>query len=216
MVPALHWLASSLSSLTCSASCTATPPQRSHGQLPSSWPCCLPAKACTTVSISQSINHSVVYFFCSKSARLARARAHARTHARTHTHTHTFNGPLSGTTQVSRYQKGKTNLDFTEARYSEWQWHPLCHMQVCTSLQTDNHTSTHCSVFYRPDALPAAQPTDRQTDRQTDASQTASRSVQLVLWNSWLCPTDRQTHKQTHRHTERDTQTDRSWNRPHL
>jgi len=32
------------------------------------------------------------------------------------THTHPFNGPLSGTTQVSRYQKGKTNLDFTEAR----------------------------------------------------------------------------------------------------
>ena len=32
-----------------------------------------------------------------------------------HTHTHLFNGPLSGTTQVSRYQKGKTNLDFTEA-----------------------------------------------------------------------------------------------------
>jgi len=32
-----------------------------------------------------------------------------------------FNGPLSGTTRVSRYQKGKTNLDFTEARDSEWQ-----------------------------------------------------------------------------------------------
>ena len=31
----------------------------------------------------------------------------------THTHTHTFNGPFSRTTQVSRYQKGKTNLDFT-------------------------------------------------------------------------------------------------------
>jgi len=38
----------------------------------------------------------------------------------THTHTHPFNGPLSGTTQVSRYQKGKTYLDFTEARDSEW------------------------------------------------------------------------------------------------
>jgi len=38
-------------------------------------------------------------------------------------HTHTFNGPLSGTTQVSRYQKGKTNLDFIGARDSEWQWH---------------------------------------------------------------------------------------------
>ena len=36
------------------------------------------------------------------------------------THTHTFNGPLSETTRVSRYQKGKTNLDFTEARDSEW------------------------------------------------------------------------------------------------
>jgi len=27
-----------------------------------------------------------------------------------------FNGPLSGTTRVSRYQKGKTNLDFIEAK----------------------------------------------------------------------------------------------------
>ena len=33
-------------------------------------------------------------------------------------HTHPFNGPFSGTTRVSRYQKGKTNLDFTEARDS--------------------------------------------------------------------------------------------------
>ena len=40
-------------------------------------------------------------------------------------HTHMFNGPFSGTTQVSRYQKGKTNLDFTEARDSERQWHQL-------------------------------------------------------------------------------------------
>jgi len=51
-----------------------------------------------------------------------------------HTHTHPFNGPLSGTTRVSQYQKGKTNLDFTEARDSEWQWHHLGQMQVCTSF----------------------------------------------------------------------------------
>ena len=57
-------------------------------------------------------------------------------------HTHPFNGPFSRTTQVSLYQKGKTNLDFTEARDSEWQWHQLEHMQVCTSLQTDNHANT--------------------------------------------------------------------------
>jgi len=43
---------------------------------------------------------------------------------------------------VSRYQKRKTNLDFAEARDSEWQWHQLGHMQVCTSLKTENHAST--------------------------------------------------------------------------
>jgi len=60
---------------------------------------------------------------------------------------------------VSQYQKGKTNQDFTEARDSEWQWYQPGHMQVCTSLQTDNHISTSLLNFYRPDALPAAQPT---------------------------------------------------------
>jgi len=59
-------------------------------------------------------------------------------------HTHTpFNGPFLGLpSQVSWHQKGKTNLDFTEARDSEWQWHQLGHMQICTLLQTDNHAST--------------------------------------------------------------------------
>jgi len=59
---------------------------------------------------------------------------------------------------VSRYQKGKTDLDFTEARGSEWQWHQLGHMQICTLLQTKNHASTPPLSFYRPDALPATQP----------------------------------------------------------
>jgi len=45
-----------------------------------------------------------------------------------YTHAHPFNGPFSGTTRVSRYQKGKTNVDFTEARDNEWQWHQLDHM----------------------------------------------------------------------------------------
>jgi len=55
------------------------------------------------------------------------------------------------------YQKGKTNLDFTGARDSGW--HQMGRMQVCTSLQTDNHTSIPSLCIYRPDALPAAQPT---------------------------------------------------------
>jgi len=61
-----------------------------------------------------------------------------------------FNGPLSKTTRVSQYQKDKTNLDFTKTKDSEWQWHQLGHMQVCTSLQTDNHASTPPFNFYSP------------------------------------------------------------------
>ena len=77
-----------------------------------------------------------------------------------HTHTHPFNNLLSGTTWMSRYQKGKTNLDFTEARDSEWQWHQLGHMQVCTSLQTDNHASTLPLSFLQA-GCPSCNPTNR-------------------------------------------------------
>jgi len=52
---------------------------------------------------------------------------------------------------VSRYQKGKTNLVFTEAKDSEWQWHQLGRMQVCTSLQTELHASTPPLSFYESD-----------------------------------------------------------------
>jgi len=60
---------------------------------------------------------------------------------------------------VGWYQKGKTNLVFTEARDSEWQWHQLGHMHVCTSLQTDNHASTSPLSF-----LQAGCPTCRPTN----------------------------------------------------
>jgi len=60
---------------------------------------------------------------------------------------------------VSRYQKGKINLDFTEARDSEWQWHQLGHMQSAPISKQTTTPAPHHSVFYRPDALPAAQPT---------------------------------------------------------
>ena len=72
------------------------------------------------------------------------------------THTHPFNGPLSRTTRVSRYQKGKTNVDCTEARDSGISW-ALC-KSAPRSRQITMPTPHH-SVFYRPDALPAAQPT---------------------------------------------------------
>ena len=77
-----------------------------------------------------------------------------------HTQTHPFNGPLSGTTQMSWYQKGKTNLDFTGARDSQRQWYQLGHMQVCTSLQTDNHASTSLLKFFLQAGCPSCRPTN--------------------------------------------------------
>jgi len=60
---------------------------------------------------------------------------------------------------VSRYQKGKTNLDFAAASDSEWQWQQLGHMQVCTSLQTDNLASTPPLGFLQA-GCPSCRPTN--------------------------------------------------------
>ena len=51
-------------------------------------------------------------------------------------------------------------------------------MQVCTSLQTDNHASTPpLESFYRPDALPAAQTTLSKHWRQNKTNQTPTITV---------------------------------------
>jgi len=102
------------------------------------------------------------------------------THPFTYTHTHPFNGPFSGTTQVSRYQRGKTNLDFTETRDSEWQWHQLGHMQVCTSLQRDNHISTPPLFF--TGRMPFLPP--NQQRQSTEGSRVLFNSVILFYTDS--------------------------------
>jgi len=66
---------------------------------------------------------------------------------------------ISTAVWVSRYQKGKTNLDITEATDSEWQWHQLGRMQVCISLQTDSHTSTPPLSFLQA-GCPSCRPTN--------------------------------------------------------
>ena len=43
----------------------------------------------------------------------------------------------AGTRKVNQ-----SGFSSSKRQYSEWQWHQLGHMQICTSLQTDNHTST--------------------------------------------------------------------------
>ena len=93
---------------------------------------------------------------------------------RTHTHTR-LTALFSGTTQVSRYRKGKTTLDFTEARDSDWQWHQLGHMQVCTSLQRDNHASTPPLSFLQAGCL-SCRPTN---------SVKALKAQELLLNGRW-------------------------------
>jgi len=77
----------------------------------------------------------------------------------THTHTHPFNSPFSGTTRVSRYQKGKPIgilLKQETVSGSGISW------TICKSAPRSRQITMpapHHSVFYRPDALLAAQPT---------------------------------------------------------
>jgi len=70
-----------------------------------------------------------------------------------------FNGHFPGLPGSAGTRKGNTNLDFTEARDSEWQWHQLGHMQVCTLLQTDNHDSTPPLSFLQA-RCPSCHPTN--------------------------------------------------------
>jgi len=94
-----------------------------------------------------------------------------RIHSRLHTHTHTFDGPFPGNIQVSRYQEGKTNLDFTEARDSEWQWH----QSAPRSRQITTPTPYH-SVF-----LQAGCPSCRPTNSVKALKATISRKPSLQI-----------------------------------
>jgi len=83
---------------------------------------------------------------------------------------------------VNRYQKGNTNLDFTEARDSEWQWHQLGRMQVCSSLQADNHTNTSPLKFFtgRMPFLPPNQ--QRQsTEGMLKTADTCFENITILL-----------------------------------
>ena len=102
---------------------------------------------------------------------------------------------------MSQYQKGKTNLDFTEARDSEWQWHQLGYMQVCTSLQRDNHASTPSLIFYRPDTfLPP-----NQQHQSTEGKISAQNFLCIYLRNA------RERSKRRTKVTDKHNQKGHSW-----
>jgi len=91
-------------------------------------------------------------------------RTHARTHARTHTHTG-LTALCPGLPRWAVTRKVKTiwillKQEIVSGSGISWA------MQICTSLQTDNHASTSLLSFYRPFALPATQPTASKHWRQ--------------------------------------------------
>jgi len=96
-----------------------------------------------------------------------------------HTHTHPFNGPFSGTTRVSRYQKGKTSLDFTEARESEWQ------LAICKSASRSRQITMpvpHHSFFTgRMPFLPPNQ------QRQSTEGKHNNKSTHSPITNQKKC-----------------------------
>jgi len=91
---------------------------------------------------------------------------------------------LSRTTRVSWYQKGKTNLDFTEARDSEWQWHQLGHKQVCTSLQTDNHARIPPLTEFFTGWMPFLPP--NQQHQSTEGSFDSDKKVLFTFGNATM------------------------------
>ena len=54
---------------------------------------------------------------------------------------------------------------------SEWQWHQLGHMQVCTSLQIDNHASTPPLSFFTGHTPFLSPNQQRQSTEGTKSSQ---------------------------------------------
>jgi len=118
---------------------------------------------------------------------------------------------------VSRYQKSKTNLDFTEARDSEWQWHQLGHKQVSTLLQTDKHASTPplsflqagCPSFRPTNSIKALIASKTRTKHKTDNARRLSvqrtESGFLIRQRSWRRPGSDSVVSQSQLHGQRSS-----------
>ena len=90
----------------------------------------------------------------------------------THIHTHPFNGALSGTTPVSRYQQAKTNLDFT---WSKRQWVAVASAQpyACLHLAPNRLPRQHLTTQFFTGRTPFLPPNQqRQSTEGTNLNLT--------------------------------------------
>jgi len=70
---------------------------------------------------------------------------------------------------VCRYQKGKTNLDFSEARDSEWQWHQLGHMQSAPRSRQIGLTMQHPTTQFFTGRMPFLPPNNQRQSTEGNA-----------------------------------------------
>ena len=134
-------------------------------------------------------NQSIEADICAYEADYNEVKAKLLTHTSMHFfsnrkwRTHPFNSPLSGTTQVSPYQKGKTNLDFTGARDSEWQW------AICTSASRSRQITMpapHYSVLLQA-GCPSCRPTNSVKALKAKEVKKRQLNSKLNLWTSVVC-----------------------------
>jgi len=115
--------------------------------------------SCSSVSFSTFCRHYVPYFALKSRSTTFGTQSSSRKPLGTHTHTHTRLMALfpwlprwAGTRKVKP-------IWILQKQESEWQWHQLGHMQVCTLLQTDNHASTPL-LFFLQAGYPSCRPTN--------------------------------------------------------
>ena len=97
-------------------------------------------KNVSTSSLCTCFAYSFRYTFVNIQSFISTVKRHPYTHTRL---TALFPGPpgWAGTRKVKP-------IWILLKQDSEWQWHQLGHMQVCISLQTDNHASTPPLKFF--------------------------------------------------------------------
>jgi len=78
---------------------------------------------------------------------------------------HPFNGPLSGTTRVSRYQKGKTNVNLTDARAAAALAGPYASLHLTPDRYLRRYPSTQFFTGRIPFQLPPNQRRQGTEDR---------------------------------------------------
>jgi len=82
-------------------------------------------------------------------------------------------------TMDAQHRVVKTNLDLTEARYSEWQWHQLGRMQACTSLQRDSHASVFTPEIFKSPLSPP------YPEQMLESSHSKNINLEFIC-NNWL------------------------------